>query len=893
MCRPAVLAVMALLLVPAASFGGPRTPSSELTLGSTAFAKQANADGIGQVRPATVDYGSFPVYADLRWTGWGDAVAQAAGHDVPDGPGGTSPTPVELRAYDIGGCDGSGAYRRLERRYHLQQGWTAWQKWEPGGGSGSDGGSLCLQRGNVFPGCPNDLRVGADVVVRSETCFKEGPGGFKTTGAVRFNGLDLKPTGGTVAPEITVNPNAKTLDVKGDATLYVGTIPLHVYRNATLDLGDKIELLADTGDAKLFGLGLAGPVEVAFLPDEAAMLTVTVSFDLAGDAVEGGVVLDTSNSAGLSVAGVTFHVTADPVDPRFKPGQTCNVEKPAPSGFDCDFDPAVKRAGGRLVATGNHEVKLGWLPIEDFKLSYDAHGSEGRPEWSGSAKVELGRFFPGTPHSRELPAFGLGVDFLTDPTQFKSFDGEVDNFSLLGLFDVGALKVHLQIQRPVEVSGSVEDITIGPDIAGRKPAKLKSAGFSYKQGEKNGFELGASGEIELFGDLTIGGHFDYDGRDGGEKLTLGGSLGRDWGPVHLEGSIDGGASFDPFQFQVHGEGEITIWGQGVHASLLASNAGFGACGTLDILFFHGEVGFTHQWNGDTQFFTCDFSSLETVTGRRRQAAQGNANVPLRVAPGTPRVEFAAVGGAEPPEVDLIDPAGNRISGPSAIDSMQFQPHVLELAESSARTTYLVVQQPAAGVWHVVPAAGAPAPIAISRAAAAVPLALHMRVTGTGRKRTLRWRYRGQPGRFVTFVEEGPFTAQTLRARVPANGSLTFRPGAGPGGRRRIVALVGQDGLVRRRVVAARFSAPTTRLAQPASAGYVVHGRVLRVHWRSVGGADGYVVVVTLRRGNPLRVPVARRSRLGLRLALGERIRHVGVAAEIQGAIGPQRRARRG
>jgi hypothetical protein len=127
-------------------------------------------------------------------------------------------------------------------------------------------------------------------------------------------------------------------------------------------------------------------------------------------------------------------------------------------------------------------------------------------------------------------------------------------------------------------------------------------------------------------------------------------------------------------------------------------------------------------------------------------------------------------------------------------------------------------------------------------------AVRATVKGRGRKRTLRFRLPRVAGQRITFAEEGKRVYATIGSTAKARGALSFRPAPGPGGRRRIVAIVEQDGVPYEKVTVARYKAPPTpRLRSSRQVEAKRRGRKLAIGWARVKGARGYQVRVDLPR----------------------------------------------
>jgi hypothetical protein len=126
------------------------------------------------------------------------------------------------------------------------------------------------------------------------------------------------------------------------------------------------------------------------------------------------------------------------------------------------------------------------------------------------------------------------------------------------------------------------------------------------------------------------------------------------------------------------------------------------------------------------------------------------------------------------------------------------------------------------------------------------------------------RLRPAAGQTVRFVEQGARTYRQIGVARRRAGAIRFAPASGARGRRRIVALIEQDGLTVERRNVARYSAPAdARPAKPRRLRVRRRGGTLRLRWRRVRGVDDYGVVVRL--SNRRRIfRVARRPRLTLR-----------------------------
>jgi hypothetical protein len=136
-----------------------------------------------------------------------------------------------------------------------------------------------------------------------------------------------------------------------------------------------------------------------------------------------------------------------------------------------------------------------------------------------------------------------------------------------------------------------------------------------------------------------------------------------------------------------------------------------------------------------------------------------------------------------------------------------------------------------------------------------------RVDASVRGRTLRYRIPRVKGQTVTFEERGRGVAHALgTVRTGGRGALRFTPADGKGGKRRIVALVEQDGLPRKQLTVATYKAPPRarpglpaglKIGAGAGKARAAKAAPLTVTWRAAKGAARYGVRVALPDGRKL------------------------------------------
>jgi hypothetical protein len=168
---------------------------------------------------------------------------------------------------------------------------------------------------------------------------------------------------------------------------------------------------------------------------------------------------------------------------------------------------------------------------------------------------------------------------------------------------------------------------------------------------------------------------------------------------------------------------------------------------------------------------------------------------------------------------------------------------------------VLVRKPSAGKWTLTPKDGSPSIEKIYQRYGLPQPKIEAKVVRVGKGYELIYKTQAVKGQKVTFAEEGPATGRTLGAAKPGaahasavRGRLAFRPGAGPGGKRRITAIVTQDGVPRATIPLSNYQAPKPpKVTRPLIAGKP-HGTKLIVKWTRSAAAVRYRVEVTASDG---------------------------------------------
>jgi hypothetical protein len=195
------------------------------------------------------------------------------------------------------------------------------------------------------------------------------------------------------------------------------------------------------------------------------------------------------------------------------------------------------------------------------------------------------------------------------------------------------------------------------------------------------------------------------------------------------------------------------------------------------------------------------------------------------------------------------------------------------------TTFVLVNKPAAGVWTLTDDGASP--VKLVREARGLPdPSISAAVRGRGRSRVLSWKARRIPGQSVTFAEIGKDVRNAITTTKTVSGSVRFRPAAGPAGKRRIVALVQQNGLPRTTLTAGSYRAPgMLRPGRPGALKAKRKRSSLVVSWRPRPAGFRHAVYFRLSDGRRIVKVVAAKRR---RLVLKRVPRRVSARVKVQG-----------
>jgi hypothetical protein len=490
------------------------------------------------------------------------------------------------------------------------------------------------------------------------------------------------------------------------------------------------------------------------------------------------------------------------------------------------------------------EVKLDDVPVPGLMLEDVFFKYRNASSWAGGLKVTLPFL---TRYSFE-GAFGIKQE------DFDYLRFGVGNLNIQVLPGIYLQRIAAEVRRnPWGLRGQA-GFTGGPEIQDKKALSIDGI-FTALLDDPMVFQL--EGKAKIADKWELGEAFLRYSTDG--LFELGGKAVWNLQIGYVNGQIAGWVSGrDAFNFEGSVEGCLSIdfWPDPCAGGrLLASNIGIAACLQLYSL----GAGIGYYWGGEFDAFTgCDLGPWRAIQSSAVAAAELRR---FELPAGLPSAAFAIDGLGASPSVTVTGPRGESISvSPEQAFAQQGDVTAL-MGEND--TTYVLVRHPSPGIWAVSVPDGSPVPVRSVRQSRGLPRPhVRARVTGKGRRRTLHWRLRAIPGQRVRFAELGRDVASLIATTRARRGAVRFRPALGPGGRRRIVALVEHAGLPRTNLNAGSYIAPPRpRPGKPRRLRITRRGKSLRVSWRPRRPGFRHAVYVRVRDGRGLLevVPPRRRS----------------------------------
>jgi hypothetical protein len=626
---------------------------------------------------------------------------------------------------------------------------------------------------------------------------------------------------GSKPPEIVVK-SARARVTTPEADLYLGTMKWRIEHEAiwSFTLGGKLQ-------PKLRGLkitGLASLLPPVLTPSKGAAMKLWVALPTRLGAVTSDTPVTLTTGGGSS-----------------------------PAAFRA---PSSAAASGDLSFTVQHAAITPWFTVRKLKVSYQA-----APDlWTLDGRILIDALGYEALLSLEIKAGSL-----------QKITAALDNLNLCAAVLVCLQKLSLDI-----VLGKTEDTYAGgiglsllQKVAGASIATIDgSLALTFQKGGPHGAVVG--GTVNLFGAIPVA--------KGGLGVSTSGFV-HAWGGMtygfkglaSIEGKLD--VWYYKPKLNAYGEIEGCIFDLVcAGGQALVSTKGVAACLIIDLELDDWRPGIGYKW-GDTLptvfFAGCDVGPYKEKLPGLRVAAGASAQTLVPIPAGLPGAVIAVRGATAPPKVTLVGPKGEQVSTPLTGPGYVRQRPFLLVEGEPTKTTYIAIWKPSPGDWKVLPLAGSSPIVAVQYAEGLPAPQVTAKVSGSGQKRTLSYSFTPRPGQVITFWEEGAAprggvpTAGHLLGEVVSKaagrrqeGTLQFAPAEGAAGTRRIVAQVEQDGLVRRVLRVATYTAPGgPTVGKPVGLDVKRERGTLTIAWQAAANATTHIVRVELEDGRRLLLPV--------------------------------------
>lgn len=747
------------------------------------------------------------------------------------------------------------------------------------------------ERAFTIASCDKTATLGA-VEVAADCLRNVGDSKLQATGPVKLNGITFNPRRAEgQAPSVTIDTANRTITFPeiqlrmGSIVLYQGDLEFGVPEGdafvlANIDLETKRKLGDTSGDgeaaldlegdddAQAAGFPLKGKAKLELSKGQ-AILTASIELpavftDAEGNGLTGFVQITSDNAHGVRLDKA--RVTAPLAYLGSVEVQNLSVAFIGASAGAGSASPTCNTPSPGLRWEGSASVIV--LPTTDkTQLTDAAFGfADGRfshasATWKpGGAGADLGG---------GVKLTKLGVSICAGPplklmgragiTAMPGTDGK----PRLEIHDAGLIFTGAHDGKPWTIRAEAPEAKLGGDIP-----------FAFKD---LFVEVSAAGAVDFGGGV----HFEVPLKGKGDVAELDAAVSVD---ATAKGFIEGsqfnvelsatGCFNGTFKISDAPSVPFSNICPGIEG--LVSSTGFAVCGSLKVGDKSlGRIGAGKRWDGDLKFMSssCDIGpwrvSRPEAQGARAQrlARLGEERAGSRLALGDAPVEIpagkrgvlVALRGIDgPPQVTLRSPSGTAVvTSPADAGGAVETERATAFTNVAAKTTYLALKSPRGGTWTATPVRPGDVIAEASAAAMLAPAKVRARVTGGGKGRAarmLRFDVGRRAGQIVRFVERGEGVAKTIAVvRSGGAGVKTFRPATGPAGKRRIVALVEQDGAPRESRDVATF-----RAAAPAPAARPAGVRVNRsskratstlvVTWKSATRAQRYGIRVELADG---------------------------------------------
>ena len=283
----------------------------------------------------------------------------------------------------------------------------------------------------------------------------------------------------------------------------------------------------------------------------------------------------------------------------------------------------------------------------------------------------------------------------------------------------------------------------------------------------------------------------------------------------------------------------------------------------------GGVGYRYGGRVSLLGNSCDFAPYAATRSTGVQPRAAGRALSERIQPGTKALSLRIPGSSGPPKVVVRGPDGTKITSPANGTATQRKGRYVLAENPSESTTSVLLIKPAAGTWTVEAApsaASTPTRLDVSDFEAPPVLLGQVRRRGDGNEAAVQ--YAVPAGATVRLAERAKGIGRTIGGALrgkPCRGVPTlpdgrtllctrvrFTPSRGPGGTRRIEAMVSRDGVPLAKKSLASFKAPRERApSQPGRLRVVRDVNDVVVVFPTSRGASRYTASVTLADGRQL------------------------------------------
>lgn len=511
---------------------------------------------------------------------------------------------------------------------------------------------------------------------------------------------------------------------------------------------------------------------------------------------------------------------------------------------------------------GPLDADLGALNVRQFRIDYAREG--GADVWRGQGKACVigGTCLDMVPDrgsvvikNGELDFAGATLDFPPPgPPLFAGVNLESIGFNFGlnptragGNATVSVLKVY-------EINGRL--ILAFPDSATPYVLDRREVGDGFPPsfyGRRHteatvGITANASLRAPLVGKIALGnGYFLYEYPG---YVAFGGGIDQDFLVATFKGYLTGEINTQKARYNIFGKTETCITPLFCYGSdAVVSNRGAAGCVRPGVLPDFGLGVYWQPYEVVPQLDgSCKWSPFAEFNVKGDAAtAQAGDPLEIRIGPGDRGRTLRLDGADGAPRVRVTGPGGQTLESAAPPYAARGALRILHL--DRVKTTAVGLKDPRPGVYRIEPLTGSTPVTEIAQAIEQPDAKITGQVKGSGTRRVLSYDIRRRRAQRVRFFEITAAGGSREIGTVRGGGRGKLRFSTAPGrGVRRIEARFELAGLAAEREFAARFAAPSPRLARPRRLRVRRRGTSLNVNWAPVAGARRYELVTTTTGG---------------------------------------------